>query len=272
MTAVPGPLSPGLCSVTFRQLDVGAIVELATSAGLQGIEWGGDVHVPPDDLAAARAARRRCADAGLAVASYGSYLFADGASAGLLDPVLATAVELGTDLVRVWCPFGVEPGAPPSERSAVAGVLAGWVGRAASAGISLYLEFHGGTLTASAPSARALLEEVGDERLCCAWQPRYWDVPAADQLDAADELDLLAPWLAHVHVYECEDAATRLPLEAGHAHWPRVLEHAAQADPGPMRRFALLEFVAGDDPAALAADAATLTRWLAGPPSGEVAS
>jgi sugar phosphate isomerase/epimerase len=258
--------------VTFRQLDVGAIVGLAAAARLAGIEWGGDVHVPPGDLTAARAARRRCADAGLAVASYGSYLFADGASAGLLDPVLATAAELGSDLVRVWCPFGVEPGAPPSERSAVAEVLAGWVEEAASLGISLYLEFHGGTLTATAPSARALLEEVGDERLRCGWQPRYWDVPDADQLDAADELALLEPWLAHVHVYEWEDSATRLPLSAGQAHWPKILEQASGVDPGPTRRFALLEFVAGDDPTALVADAATLTRWLAGRPSGEVAS
>jgi len=46
-------LIPGLVSVTFRQLTVPEIGELATECGLQAVEWGGDVHVPPGDFAAA---------------------------------------------------------------------------------------------------------------------------------------------------------------------------------------------------------------------------
>ncbi len=37
----------GLCSVTFRALPPERIVALAAAAGLDVIEWGGDVHVPP---------------------------------------------------------------------------------------------------------------------------------------------------------------------------------------------------------------------------------
>ena len=44
-------IRPGLCSVTFRALDVPAVVRLAAEAGLERIEWAGDVHVPPGDLA-----------------------------------------------------------------------------------------------------------------------------------------------------------------------------------------------------------------------------
>ncbi len=43
-------LYTGLCSITFRSLSVDAIIELATKARLDGIEWGSDVHVPPGDL------------------------------------------------------------------------------------------------------------------------------------------------------------------------------------------------------------------------------
>ena len=39
----------GLCSITFRSLDVATIIDLAVSAGLDGIEWGADVHVPVGD-------------------------------------------------------------------------------------------------------------------------------------------------------------------------------------------------------------------------------
>jgi len=121
-----GRLSSGLCSVTFRQLDPAQVVMAAVAAGLDGIEWGADVHVPAGDLAAAAAAARVTTDGGLRVASYGSYLFADEASRAAIGPVLDTAEALGTDLIRVWCPFGVEPSAPRPERDAVADVLAEW--------------------------------------------------------------------------------------------------------------------------------------------------
>ena len=39
-------LKTGVCSVTFRNLNVERIIELVVEAGLDGIEWGGDVHVP----------------------------------------------------------------------------------------------------------------------------------------------------------------------------------------------------------------------------------
>ena len=40
-------IRPGLCSITFRDLSVDDVVALAADAGLAGIEWGADRHVPP---------------------------------------------------------------------------------------------------------------------------------------------------------------------------------------------------------------------------------
>ena len=106
---------PGLCSVTMRHLGVEEVARLAAEAGLRAIEWGGDVHVPPGDAdAAARAriaTRRRRASS---CASYGSYLLADGDGStddgrrGCSTP----RSTLGAPNVRVWAPFGVEPGSP----------------------------------------------------------------------------------------------------------------------------------------------------------------
>ncbi len=104
---------PGLCSVTVRQLGVEEVARLAAEAGLRAIEWGGDVHVPPGDAGAATRARMATDVAGLVSASYGSYLLADGdSSAAAITRVLDTAVELGAPHVRIWTPFGVEPGCP----------------------------------------------------------------------------------------------------------------------------------------------------------------
>ncbi len=42
-------ISPGLVSVTYRALPPAEIIALTAAAGLKGIEWAGDVHVPPND-------------------------------------------------------------------------------------------------------------------------------------------------------------------------------------------------------------------------------
>src|SRR5689334_25420235 len=99
MTAMPTPyLSLGVCSVTLRACSIDDVVAVAAGAGLECIEWGGDVHVPPGDLAAARHARQTTLAAGLRVASYGSYW----RCSGDFGPVLATARELGAPRVRIW--------------------------------------------------------------------------------------------------------------------------------------------------------------------------
>ncbi|NOZ22728.1 MAG: sugar phosphate isomerase/epimerase, partial [Planctomycetes bacterium] len=67
-------IKAGICSVTFRDLSPEAIIELTVKAKLDGIEWGGDVHAPPESPPDALAKIREATeDAGLIVSSYGSY-------------------------------------------------------------------------------------------------------------------------------------------------------------------------------------------------------
>lgn len=94
----------GLTSVTFRQKTIDEIVALARKAQLDGIEWGGDVHVPAGDVQAARHAAKATADAGLSVLSYGSYFHGDEGED--FAPVLESAKALA----HRWC--GCGRGAP----------------------------------------------------------------------------------------------------------------------------------------------------------------
>jgi len=66
-------MKTGLCSITFRKHSVDEVIDFAKSAELDGIEWGGDVHVPPGDLELARSVREKTEAAGLTIPSYGSY-------------------------------------------------------------------------------------------------------------------------------------------------------------------------------------------------------
>ena len=64
---------PGLVSVTFRQKSIREICEICCGARLSAVEWGGDIHVPPQNAAAAREARELSREFGLEICSYGSY-------------------------------------------------------------------------------------------------------------------------------------------------------------------------------------------------------
>jgi sugar phosphate isomerase/epimerase len=241
----------GLLSVTFRKLSTAEIAQLAARAGLECIEWVGDVHAPPGDRDAARAVRRATDAAGLTVHAYGSYYRCRPGED--FEPVLATAEALGAPTVRIWV-GDVGSDCSAAQRRAFTDQAARAVEAAAARGIAVACEFHQGTLTDAPASTQQLLRDVPGLRTL--WQPPH-DVPPAAQ---EDELRALLPRLAHVHVFHWRmpDRA-RLPLRDGADLWLRRLailrEHPAPA--------ALLEFVRDDDPAALLDDATALREWAA---------
>ena len=96
-------MKTGMTSVTFRNKSAEEIVRLTQKAGLTGIEWGGDVHVPAGDRAAARKAALLTREAGLEVLSYGSYFRAQEGED--FSPVLESAIELGAPVIRMWAGF-----------------------------------------------------------------------------------------------------------------------------------------------------------------------
>lgn len=247
-------IRPGLCSVTFRQLDPAAIAALAADAGLQAIEWGGDVHVPPGDVARAAEVARLTADAGLAVASYGSYFRAEAGED--VAPVLDAAEALGADRIRVWAGRIGSADATGRERAATVDALAVAAEQAGARGISLALEFHGRTLADDAEQTLRVLDEVGSPHLSTYWQPT---VAATDDVAVA-EYRRIADRVSAVHVFSWWPSTERLALGARDGLW-RAFAEAAESAPLPPRD-ALLEFVPGDDPSSLAAEAATLRGYL----------
>ena len=241
-------LVPGLVSVTFRQLRSTEVIDLAAKHGMLAIEWGGDVHVPTGDLAVARDVAARCVDAGIAVEAYGSYYRATGD----FEPVLETALALGTSRIRVWA--GQRGSAEETDRAAVVDDLRRVAGTASAAGVEIAVEYHANTLTDTLASALDLFAAVP------ALRP-YWQPPVGSSVtDALAAVPALAPVAAHV--FSWDDAGGRLPLAARAELWVPVLEELATL---PGRRHVLLEFVRADDPVAFAEDAAVLRDWLSAP-------
>lgn len=240
-------MRPGLCSITYRRLSAAQVVLAAASAGLEAIEWGGDVHVPPGDVVQAAGIARMTADAGLAVSSYGSYWRGEGD----FRPVLDAATALGADRIRVWAGRIGSADADAGDRARITGALADAVEQAAACGVLVALEYHGGTLADGPGAVRRLQDDVPG--LGTYWQPSV-GVPAAAALAEYAEI---AERVAAVHVFSWWPTVERRRLHERDDLWGPLFRRAQEP------RDALIEFVPDDDPALLAAEAETLRRWIA---------
>ena len=266
------PLRPGLVSVTFRQLTPAVILDLAARVGLEGIEWGGDVHVPHGELDTAREVRRLTQEAGLQVAAYGSYYrVGHSESEGLsFERVLETAGELSAPLVRVWA--GQRAAVDDNYLSHVATDARRIADMAQTAGIRVACEWHEGTLTQTPEGALRLLHESAHPNLRLLWQPVDWLEKSPSETIEANlaGLRLAMPYLENLHVFHWKtqgQQTQRCALREGESMWNPYLKCLAEcpAQGGAAHeRWLLLEFVRDHNPAVLAEDALTLRQWLRG--------
>ncbi len=250
-------IKSGLVSVTFRKLSPEEIVALVAQAGLDGIEWGGDIHVPHGDVKRAGEVRKMTADAGLAVAAYGSYYKVGHEEASVpFESVVATAVELGAPTIRVWAGAKGSADADDEYRGLVVRDSQRIADLAKKAGMTVSYEFHPGTLTDTNESALKLLEEVAHENIRTYWQPQSkWEVE-----HCLEGLQAISPWLTNVHAYYWDKTTgERLTLADGEKVWKRYLPIIARTG---REHYVMLEFVRDDCPEVFLTDAATLKSWL----------
>lgn len=267
MNGVPAttdPIVPSLCSVTFRGLSPDEIVRLAEKNGIRSIEWGSDVHVPAGDGNTALRVATTTKAAGLLPVSYGSYIRAgDEGATEAFDAVLGTAVELGAGNIRVWAGRQSGRNAAAEQVKKIARDLRLMAAMARDSGITVSVEYHRDTQTEHASDTMDMLDAVGHENLFAYWQP----VPGRGRAAWLAELELLQPHLGFVHVFQWLPARPRDErrlLREGHDDWQALLAAWTPAKRWPHGRHAMLEFVAGDDPAAFTDDAAELRRLCRG--------
>lgn len=252
--------TPGLVSITFRQLSPQEVVGLVAQAGLKGIEWGGDIHVPHGNLAKAKEVAALTRDAGLEVAAYGSYYRTTASleEGDSFEDVLATAVELGAPSIRIWPGKGASADMSEEQRAAITADVHRIAGLADAEGKIVTLEYHGGTLTDTPESAARLMQEAAHPALRTLWQPPN-GMPTDDCLAS---LELALPLLDNVHVFHWwPTTQERHPLRQGwEGRWGKFLQRLKE-DGTP--RGLLMEFVPDNEPANFLRDAATLQEWIA---------
>ncbi|WFB36377.1 TIM barrel protein [Kiritimatiellota bacterium B12222] len=247
----------GLVSISFRKVAACDLIEEVVKAGQQGLEWGGDVHVPHGQTTKAEQVARWTRDAGLETAAYGSYYRLADEDSPEIEAVLDSAEALGAPTVRVWAGKKASEDADEAYRKAVVEDARVICALAAKRNLRIALEYHGNTLTDSIASAGELMTALDLENLDSLWQP-----PNGQPEDICEQsLTQLLPRISNVHVFHWGAGGfrERYPLAEGQERWARYFE-LLQAE--TKSRWALMEFVKDDTLAQYHADARSLHHIL----------
>lgn len=241
-------MKTGLVSVTFRDKTSLEIIELVKKAGLDGIEWGSDVHVP--NTAAAKEISQIMKEYGLDTISYGSY-YRVGVSSNFED-VLEAAAALKTSNVRVWAGNIGSESANKEYRSRVVEDAKRIADLAAKEGIDISFEYHGDTLTDRQDSLIRLLDEINRDNVYSYWQP----LPATTEKENIANVAELSGKrkLKNIHAYRWVGPEVRL-LEDGKEIWKKYID-------GSNAEAVLLEFVKDNSAESFYKDAETLKKLI----------
>lgn len=235
----------GITSVTFRKLTCEKIVSLAAENGLDGIEWGGDIHVVPGNLQRAKEVNRITKEAGLKVFSYGSY-FNLAEDSENFKKVCETACALEAPVIRVWAGNKGSAETTTDERKFLAENFAEICKIAAQCNIGVSTEFHKKTLTDTAESCLELLKSAGAENAGTYWQP------VRGAREELEKLELILPYITNVHVFHWNIRGKRYSLKKGKGIWSEYAKRLDGVSEG--EHCAIMEFVKNDSPRQFAKD------------------
>lgn len=242
-------LKTGLVSVSFRKLSPETIIDMVKKAGLYGIEWGGDIHVPAGDIACAKSVSSQMKAAGLETLAYGSYYYL-GANEDYkteFQKVIDSATALKAPVIRIWGGKKVSSVLTVEERAALVQETKELCDMLKGTGIDLAFEFHNNTITDTAESAVRLMNEVNRDNLYLYYQPNRHNVALGEAAlsHCLKELNMVMPYLYHVHAYHFNAQNEKCLLEDGYSDFVEYIRaiHSAGKTPAVMIEFCLNDSV-----------------------------
>jgi len=246
-------MQTGLVSVTFRDLPPAEVIQLVKQAGLDGIEWGADVHCPPNNPQNAKEIARQTHESGLKVISYGSYYYAS--SDEDFTNILNTAVILQTDNIRIWAGNTGSQDTTEETRTQITEDIRKIADMAAAQGISISFEYHNNTLTDTLDSTIRLLQDIDRPNVYT-----YWQRPDGAAVEEnVNELQTLIKMgkLKNLHIFSHTGYNERHPFSQGAGEWSQYISILK-----PTNAALLFEFVKDDSPEQFIQDAKFLESLL----------
>jgi len=234
----------GLVSVSFRACTPEQILSAMKDCGLSCIEWGSDVHCPPEKAAEIAALTKA---EGIVCCSYGTYFCLGVTPVEQLPDYIAAAKCLDTNILRLWCGDKNSEEHTKEEKAELFAQCPLAAEMAEKSGVILCMECHNQTYTNKKEAALELMQAVDSENFRMYWQPNQYR-PEEENLECAR---LLAPYTTHIHVFNWKGKEKR-PLREGVEIWKEYLSCFAG------RRTLLLEFMPDGKMETLKREAAAL--------------
>ena len=241
----------GLVSVSFRPYTPEDILKAMTKAGLNYIEWGGDVHAPAGDMEKVGQLPALQKEYGVACSSYGSY-FRIGVSAfDELPYVVEAAKKLGTNIIRLWAGNEGSAAYTGQKKEDFFSECRKIAQFGAQNDVILCLECHNWTYTDTKETALELMKAVDSPNFRMYWQP--------NQFKSVEEniayAKLLSPYTEHIHVFNWK-GEQKMPLCEAVDVWKRYLSEF------DTDKTLLLEFMPDGDIQSLEKEAAALRQII----------
>lgn len=234
----------GLVSVSFRSHTPAEILAAMKDAGLCYIEWGSDVHVPPEKAEEIALLQKSY---GINCCSYGTYFSLGVTPMEELERYIKAAKVLGTNVLRLWCGSKNSEEYTEREKEALFSLCKVAASIAAQNGVVLCMECHNRTYTNTKEGAYELMQAVNSKAFQMYWQPNHRRTQEENMAYA----QLLAPYTVHLHVFNWKGGEKR-PLREAKELWKTYLSCFAEG------RTLLLEFMPDDKIETLKAEAAAL--------------
>ena len=234
----------GLCSVSFRKNSPEDILSAMKEAGLSVIEWGSDVHCPPERAGEISVLQKQY---GILCCSYGTYFKIGVTPLEELNKYIVAAKTLGTDVLRLWCGNKNSEDYTQSEKRTLFAACNAATELAKAEGVTLCMECHNRTYTNAKESALELMQAIDSKHFRMYWQPNQFKSEEENTLYAR----LLSPYTVNIHVFNW-DKNEKYPLRFAKDTWKNYLSCFDKS------KNLLLEFMPDDRIESLKTEAAIL--------------
>ena len=210
----------GLVSVSFRKYTPDEILTAMNGCGLKYIEWGSDVHCPPEKASEIAALQKQY---GIECCSYGTYFKFLVAEVGELEKHIAAAKILGTNVLRLWCGNKNSEDYTSKEKAQLFADCKAAAKLAEENGVTLCMECHEKTYTNKKDAAFELMQAVSSESFRMYWQPNQHK----SEKENLEYAELLAPYTVNIHVFNWKNGK-KYPLCEAVDVWREYLKRFDQ--------------------------------------------
>lgn len=242
----------GFTTVTFRKKSRREVCEIARKNNIKYIEWGGDVHLPPEDEAALQEVVSLQKEFGLTSISYGSYYRLGAEDYSLWEHIVNTAEKIGAGIIRIWQGDCSSNKVSNEKMQSMIIETKRLADIADKKGLTVAFEFHKNTNNDNGKSAVRFLQEVNKPNVKTYWQP-------FSTKDDVDNIKAVLPYLLCVHIFEWNEKGHRYSLKHGVNKWKKFFEIIDNSDKEP---YLIMEFVKHDSSFQFKKDVKTLRQIL----------